>query len=272
MKNNKFMSKLKTKTVEDILSLVSKEDIITGEVETVERVTPKFRTFIKATFKGHDGEWVQCINKPIERFIGYKYLSQKIKEKTANEAFNYKWSAAKTVLVVINNNLFAFSQYVGENKPEFNKMPGNIGYYNNKAASDLTILSNEIGFTDYCYKPAVNMRIQDGTIIVIDTEKGSFDKSVHDKVFGGISKLNIKRFTKTLMQIATLSLKEVEIEEKESDTSKPDSIKKHSTKHLNSSSILDLVTSETNTSSIEESSSTVLSGELEPTNSVEDLE
>ena len=115
--------------------------------------------------KYEDGsEWIFLNNVPKERFCGFLYLQNALKESGLNNVF-----AAENKMTMHNHQIIYLSRYCGEKRPE---------YFEHKA--NLQTLSDKIGFTDTA--GCANLREEDGKIYVFDTEKHSFDPTVRHKI------------------------------------------------------------------------------------------
>lgn len=109
-------------------------------------------------------EWVFLSNKPQERFCGFLYLQNALKESDLNTI-----TAAENKITIHDKEIIYLSQYCGE------KRPGLFGHID-----EFQKLNKDIGFTDML--GSANLRERDDKIYVFDTEKGSFDNSVHEKI------------------------------------------------------------------------------------------
>lgn len=112
-------------------------------------------------------EWVFINNKPIERFCGFLYL-----QKALNESNISIIKAAENKIAIHERKIIYLSRYYGDKKPDFMEL---IDFSN-----ELSILNKEVKFTDTAGN--ANLRNNDGIIYVFDTEKNSFDKSIHEKI------------------------------------------------------------------------------------------
>ncbi len=110
-------------------------------------------------------EWVHLGDRPVERFCGFLYL-----EKTLNEFNVSSVQAAENKIAILNKQIIYLSKYYGDIKPQ--------SLY--KYRDELSILDKDVRFTDTIYN--ANLRENDGKVYVFDTEKTSFDKSVHEKI------------------------------------------------------------------------------------------
>lgn len=118
--------------------------------------------------KYEDGsEWVFLNNKPEERFCGFLYL-----QKALNDLNVSKVQAAENKIAIHDRKIIYLSKYYGDNKPGFM----DLSAYN----EELIALKQKTKFVDTAGN--ANLREQNGVVYVFDTEKGSFDKSVHAKI------------------------------------------------------------------------------------------
>jgi len=117
--------------------------------------------------KYQDGsEWV-VLNNGEERFCGFLYL-----QKALNDLNVSKVQAAENKIAIYDRKIIYLSKYYGDNKPVFWQL---IDYIN-----ELPVLGQKVKFIDTI--GLANLRIKDGVVYVFDTEKGSFDKSVHEQI------------------------------------------------------------------------------------------
>ncbi|HEY5235742.1 MAG TPA: hypothetical protein VIJ14_06160 [Rhabdochlamydiaceae bacterium] len=112
-------------------------------------------------------EWVFLSNKEKERFCGFLYMQNAIKE-----AGLAKVKAAQNKMAIIEDEqhgrkIIYLSQYCGEKKPEI------FDY-----TKEFSGLQTDVGFTD----TVANLREIEGEVYVFDTEKSSFAKGVHSKI------------------------------------------------------------------------------------------
>lgn len=114
-----------------------------------------------------DSEWIFLNNKPEERFCGYLYLQNAISESNLNNV-----QAAENKIAIHNRKIIYLSRYYGDKKPEFME----LFKYND----ELSVLTQNIGFTDVGGN--ANLRVNGNKVYVFDTERGSFDKKVHEKI------------------------------------------------------------------------------------------
>lgn len=114
-----------------------------------------------------NSEWVFLNNRVVERFCGFLYLQKAIKELSLNNI-----QAAENKIAIHGRKIIYLSRYYGDEKPDFMEL--------SEYDSELSVLRQDIGFTDTIGN--ANLRKQDNTVYVFDTEKGSFDKSVHEKI------------------------------------------------------------------------------------------
>lgn len=108
-------------------------------------------------------EWVLLNNPWQERFCGFLYLQNALKESKLD-----KVEPEENKMALNGKQIIYLSRYCGEKKPEF-------FYYLNEFHT-----LNEIGFTDT--SGGANLREKDGKIYVFDTQKISFDKDVYEKI------------------------------------------------------------------------------------------
>jgi hypothetical protein len=125
-----------------------------------------------------DTEWVFLNNKPEERFCGFLYLQKALEESNLNTI-----QAAENKIAIHDRKIIYLSRWHGDKKPDFME----LFEYNN----ELSTLKQDIGFTDTIGN--ANLRKQDGVVYVFDTEKGSFDKSVHEKIDSFVQQHDIIR-------------------------------------------------------------------------------
>lgn len=109
-------------------------------------------------------EWVFLNNKGAERFCGFLYLEAALKDSGLD-----KVKAAANKMAMHERKIIYLSQYCGEEKPDFFDQ-----------MKQLMVLKNTIGFIDIA--GGANLRKVEDQILVFDTEKGSFDPSVHEKI------------------------------------------------------------------------------------------
>lgn len=118
--------------------------------------------------KYEDGsEWVFLNNKGQERFCGFLYL-----QKALNDLNVSSMQAAENKIAIHNRKIIYLSKYYGDNPPSF----GKVEDYRNK----LSVLNQEVKFIDT--RENANLREKDGVVYIFDTEKNSFDKSVHEEI------------------------------------------------------------------------------------------
>ncbi len=123
-------------------------------------------------------EWVFLSNKPEERFCGFLYL-----QKAINESNLKNIQAAENKIAIHDKKIIYLSKYYGDKKPGFMEL---FEY-----DQELLTLNKTIGFTDTLGN--ANLRKQNDIVHVFDTEKGSFDKSVHEKIDSFIEQHNAIR-------------------------------------------------------------------------------
>ncbi len=117
-------------------------------------------------------EWVFLDNKPTERFCGFLYL-----QNALNEMGLTKLRAAENKMALNGRQIIYLSQYCGETRPGFT---GGSGPIDKETFHELSVLDNEIGFTDTA--GMANLRKKEDAIYVFDTEKTSFASTVRDKI------------------------------------------------------------------------------------------
>lgn len=123
-----------------------------------------------------DTEWVFLNNKPEERFCGFLYLQKAINESKLNTI-----QAAENKIAIHDRKIIYLSRYYGDKRLDFMDM---YGYGN-----ELSILTQDIKFNDivgFC-----NLRKKDGIVYVFDTEKSSFDETVHEKIDSFVHQHNV---------------------------------------------------------------------------------
>lgn len=113
-------------------------------------------------------EWVVLTNKPKERFCGFLYLQNALEKAD----LDHKIKAAANKMAIHGKNIIYLSQYCGEKKLE------SMDLF--KDSGPLSILRDQIGFTDATM--GTNLRKIEDKIYVFDTERDSFDPSVHEKI------------------------------------------------------------------------------------------
>lgn len=123
-----------------------------------------------------NSEWVFLNNRPEERFCGFLYLQKAIKESNLNSV-----RAAENKIAIHDRQIIYLSRYYGDKKPDFME----LHEYND----ELSVLQQDIGFTDAV--GYTNLRKQNNTVYVFDTEKNSFDKSVHEKIDSFVQQHNL---------------------------------------------------------------------------------
>ena len=114
-----------------------------------------------------DTEWVFLSNKPEERFCGFLYLQKELKKSNLN-----KIQASENKIAIHDRKIIYLSRWHGDKKPDFSETDG--------YTKELLTLEQDIGFTDMSGN--ANLRKKDDVIYVFDTEKHSFDRSVHEKI------------------------------------------------------------------------------------------
>jgi hypothetical protein len=123
-------------------------------------------------------EWVFLNNKTEERFCGFLYL-----QKAINDSNLHTLQAAENKIAIHDRKIIYLSRYYGDKKPEFME----LFEYNN----EISILQQKIGFIDMTGN--CNLRKKDNFVYVFDTEKTSFDKSVHEKIDSFVHQHNVIR-------------------------------------------------------------------------------
>ncbi len=122
-------------------------------------------------------EWVFLNNRGEERFCGFLYMQNAIKE-----AGLAKVKAAQNKMTIHDRKIIYLSQYCGETKPKMFEY-----------AKELSVLEKDVEFTDMPL--AANLREIDGVVYVFDTEKGSFAKGVHGKIDAFVKRHDLLRAT-----------------------------------------------------------------------------
>lgn len=118
--------------------------------------------------KYEDGsEWVFLNNRPEERFCGFLYL-----QKALNDLNVSRLQPAENKIAIHERKIIYLSKYYGDNKPGFMEL--------HQYSKELSVLNQDVKFTDTAGN--ANLREHNGVVYVFDTEKGSFDKSVHEKI------------------------------------------------------------------------------------------
>lgn len=107
-------------------------------------------------------EWVFLKDKQKERFCGFLYLQNALKEAGLS-----KLKAATNKMAIYNKEVIYLSQYCGETKPDIFK-----------DREQIFSLIRGTGFRE----TTANLRKKDEEIYVFDTEKASFDLGVHEKI------------------------------------------------------------------------------------------
>lgn len=116
--------------------------------------------------KYDDGtEWVLLTDKLKERFCGFLYLQNAIKESGLNNV-----KPAENKMSIHGQKIIYLSRYCGEEKPKLLL----------DHSEELLTLKKDIGFTDIA--ESANLRKRDGKVYVFDTEKRSFKSDVHGKI------------------------------------------------------------------------------------------
>lgn len=125
--------------------------------------------------KYQDGtEWVFLNNIPIERFCGFLYLQKALLETNLPTI-----QAAENKIALHDRKVIYLSRWRGDEKPGFMEH-----------RQELSALA-KAGFIDTAQN--ANLRVQDGVVFVFDTEKSSFDASVHEKIDAFISQHDLIR-------------------------------------------------------------------------------
>lgn len=126
-----------------------------------------------------NSEWVLLTNKREERFCGFLYLQNEIKELNLNIM-----EAAENKIGIFNNKIIYLSRYYGDKKLDMNEISEHY-------LGELSILQKDIGFIDML--GYANLRKQDNKLYVFDTEKPSFAKEVHQKIDSFVQQHNLIR-------------------------------------------------------------------------------
>ena len=108
-------------------------------------------------------EWVFLPDKGKERFCGFLYLQNALKESNIENI-----EAAENKIAIHDKKIIYLSKYCGEEKPDLWKNFDKIQAIQTTGFSDLS----------HC----ANLREQNGKIYIFDTEKGSFNKNVYSKI------------------------------------------------------------------------------------------
>jgi len=172
------------------------ENLLRNEdIEKVENKTCGSRGYTLITLK--DGSsWVQG-DKGLERLIGAVYLKNNLSvdKWTVAEAKcflkdpekNYiscsikkaKETPLEGVLAIQSKDFITCSKYVGDKKPDFPSFLSDTDESSESSKPkyrDKNTITMETGYNDFMCN--ANLRVQeDGTIIIIDTEYGSFSNS-----------------------------------------------------------------------------------------------
>lgn len=114
-----------------------------------------------------NNEWVFLNNRVKERFCGFLYLQNAIKELNLKNI-----QAAENKIAIHDKKIIYLSKYYGDSKPDIFE----LWDYNH----ELSILKEKIGFIDMVAN--ANLRKENNTVYVFDTEINSFDKTVHEKI------------------------------------------------------------------------------------------
>jgi hypothetical protein len=109
-------------------------------------------------------EWIFLNNKAEERFCGFLFLQDALKQSKVDGV-----GAAANKMAMHNGSIIYLSKYCGETKPDYLESLKKINYIKTNA-----------GFTDLT--GCANLREVEGTIYIFDTEKGSFDPRVRDAI------------------------------------------------------------------------------------------
>jgi hypothetical protein len=109
-------------------------------------------------------EWVFLNNKAEERFCGFLFLQNALKQSNVDGVV-----AAENKMATYKGDIIYLSKYCGETKPDcvdnFQK---------------INCIKTNAGFTDLI--GCANLREVEGTVYIFDTEKGSFDPRVRDTI------------------------------------------------------------------------------------------
>lgn len=108
-------------------------------------------------------EWVYLNNNVEERFCGFLFLQNALRELNINNIL-----PAENRMAIHEREIIYLSKYCGEKKLD---SPEN---------DDKLEILRKVGFIDFA--GYANLRIEDGKIWVFDTEKSSFDKEIRDTI------------------------------------------------------------------------------------------
>ncbi len=125
-----------------------------------------------------ESEWVVLDDKPEERFCGYLYLEQALRDLNIS-----RLQAAENKIAIYDRKIVYLSKFYGDYEPRRLELP--------QYDQELEVLDEVIKFTDIV--GGKNLREKDGIVYVFDTEKGSFHRSVHAKIDAFIEQHNIIR-------------------------------------------------------------------------------
>ncbi len=109
-------------------------------------------------------EWIVLDINPLERFCGYLYLQDALKTSGFSDV-----EPAENRMAIRDRKIIYLSKYCGEKRPSFFEHGTQI-----HAFKECT------GFKDIA--GCANFRVEGDKIYVFDTEKWSFDESVHEKI------------------------------------------------------------------------------------------
>lgn len=137
-------------------------------------------------------EWVFLCNNGIERFCGFLYLQNAIKDSNLKTV-----QAAENKIAIHDRKIIYLSRYYGDKKPDSTELL--------EHDNELSVLKRDIGFTDTAGN--ANLRKQGNAIYVFDTEKSSFDQSVHGKIDSFVQQHDVIR------SALEISLQDEEVEQ-----------------------------------------------------------
>jgi hypothetical protein len=123
-----------------------------------------------------NSRWVFLNDSPVERFCGFLYLQQAIKDSNLNSI-----RAAENKIAIHKGQIIYLSRYYGNDVPE--------ELLQHRA--EISVLKNEIGYDDVVGN--VNLRKQDNTVYVFDTEKDSFKREMYEKIDSFVQQHNLIR-------------------------------------------------------------------------------
>ena len=123
-------------------------------------------------------EWVLLDDKPEERFCGFLYLEQALRDLNMSRV-----QAAENKIAIHDRKIVYLSKYYGDYEPRRVEL--------HQYDQELEVLDQEVKFTDIV--GGKNLREKDGVVYVFDTEKGSFHRSVYLKIDSFIQQHTIIR-------------------------------------------------------------------------------